>query len=156
MCSFDNKRFLLDDNISSLAYGHYSITNKVSVEEVENPIQSLTLTHAQVVEKRLPGFAYNGQMRKPGVVSNKGEVVALKSVHDLEVSTGIQQVVTITLPLVKTTIPTIETPIPDESVNEIPKTPTLNDAPELGTDESSMGSDEEDSIFDSDEEAEAE
>ena len=82
-------------------------------------------------------------MRKPVLVSNKGEV-----------SAGIHEVVTITLPLVKTTIPTIETPIPDDSVNEIPKSPTRNNAHELWTDESSMGSNDEESIFDSDDEAE--
>jgi len=144
LCSFDNKRFLLDDNISSLAYGHYSITNKISVEEVETPIQSLTLTQAQVVEKRLPGFAYHGQMRKPVHVSEKGEVSAVKSVQDLEVSTGIHEVATIPLP---------REPISEEIFNEIPESPTRNDAHELWTDESSMGSNEEDSIFDSEEEA---
>ena len=139
MCSFDNKRFLLDDNSSSLAYGHYSITNKISVEEVETPIKSLTLTHAQVVEKRLPGFAYTGQVRKAVRVSEKAEVSAVKSLP---------------LSLVNTYLPTIETPIPDESLNEIPKTPSRNDAHELWTDESSMGTHDEESIFDSDEEAE--
>ena len=150
MCSFDNKRFLLDDNISSLAYGHYSITNKISVEEVETPIQSLNLTQAQVVEKRLPGFAYKGQVRKPVLVSEKGELAA-----------GIHEVVTIpvpvdllAVPLVNTTLPTIETPLPNDSQDEIPKSPTRNDAHEVWTDESSMGSNEEDSIFDSDDEAE--
>ncbi len=145
MCSFDNKRFLLDDNISSLAYGHYSITNKITVEEVESPIQSLTLTQAQVVEKRLPGFAYTGQMRKPVHVSEKGDVAAVKSVQDLEVSTGIHEGETIPLP---------REPISEETLNEIPESPTRNDAHELWTDESSMGSNEEDSIFDSDDEPE--
>ncbi len=58
LCAFDNKRFLLDDGISSLAYGHHSITNKVTVDEVENPTAPLTLTHAQAVEKRLHGYNY--------------------------------------------------------------------------------------------------
>ncbi len=58
------------------------------------------------------------------------------------------------LPLVNTTLPNIEPPIPDDLINEIPKSPTRNDAHELWTDESSMGSNDEDSIFDSDAEAE--
>ena len=58
LCAFDNKRFLLDDGISSITYGHHSITNKVTVDEVENPTAPLTLTHAQAVEKRLPGYNY--------------------------------------------------------------------------------------------------
>ena len=101
MCSFDNKRFLLDDNISSLAYGHYAITNKISVEEVETPIQSLALTQAQVVEKRLPGFAYKRQVRKPVLVSNKGEVAAVKSVKELA------------LTIVNNQLPVLADPIPD-------------------------------------------
>ncbi len=134
MCSFDNKRFLLDDNISSLAYGHYSITNKTDFEEVENPIQSLTLTQAQVVDKRLHGYAYKGQVRKPVLVSEKRDVAA--GIH------------------VGATIPLPREPIFEETINEIPESPTRNDAHELWTDESSMGSNKEDSIFDSDDEAE--
>ena len=132
MCSFDNKRFLLDDNISSLAYGHYSITNKTDIEEVATSIQSLTLTRAQVVEKRLAGFAYSGQLRKPVEKSKKVDVAI--GIHGEEVGTS-------PLPLV-----------PEEAINEIPNSPTRNDAHELWTDESSMGSDDEYSIFDSEEE----
>ena len=141
MCSFDNKRFLLDDNSSSLAYGHYSITNNISVEEVENPIQSLTLTQAQVVEKRLPGYAYTGQVRKPVSVSEKGEGAAGSPITDV-VKTPLPQPITI----VTTPLPPVDDPIPNS--------PTRNDAHELWTDESSMGSNEEDSIFDSEDEAE--
>ena len=142
MCSFDNKRFLLDDNISSLAYGHYSITNKINVDEVENPTESLTLTHAQVVEKRLPGFAYTGQLRKPVRVSEKVEVLAV---------IPIPEVVKTPLPLPITIVnATLPLPLVDETLIH---TPTRNDAHELWTDESSIGSDDDESIFDSDEEA---
>ena len=34
LCSIDDKRFLLDDNIHSLAYGHYSITNHVNRDDI--------------------------------------------------------------------------------------------------------------------------
>ena len=138
MCSFDNKRFLLDDNISSLAYGHYSITNKTDIEEVASPIQSLTLTRSQVFEKRIPGFAYTGQLRKPVEKSKKVDVAI--GIHGEEVGTS--------------PLPLVPDPIPEEAINEIPNSPTRNDAHELWTDESSMGSNEEDSIFDSEDEAE--
>ena len=36
LCSFDDKRFLLADNIHSLAYGHYSITSQVHRDEIIN------------------------------------------------------------------------------------------------------------------------
>jgi RNA:NAD 2'-phosphotransferase (TPT1/KptA family) len=34
LCSFDDKRFLLDDGVHSLAYGHYSITNQVHRDDI--------------------------------------------------------------------------------------------------------------------------
>ena len=34
LCSFDDKRFLLDDAVHSLAYGHYSITNQVHRDDI--------------------------------------------------------------------------------------------------------------------------
>ena len=53
LCSFDNKRFLLEDNITSLAYGHRSITNRITVDEVQKPAGAVVLTHEQALEKKL-------------------------------------------------------------------------------------------------------
>ncbi len=100
------------------------------------PIQSVTLTRAQVVEKRLAGFAYSGQLRKPVEKSKKVDVAI--GIHGEEVGTS--------------PLPLVPDPIPEEAINEIPNSPTRNDAHELWTDESSMGSDDEYSIFDSEEE----
>ena len=74
LCAFDNKRFLLDDGISSLAYGHHKITNKVTVDEVENPTASLTLTHAQAAEKRLRGYNYYPPM---GIITEDSDEAAV-------------------------------------------------------------------------------
>ncbi len=37
MCAYDTKRFLLDDGINSLAYGHKDITGEVEEVEINNP-----------------------------------------------------------------------------------------------------------------------
>ncbi len=82
MCAFDNKRFLLDDGISSLAYGHHNITNKVTVDEVENPTASLTLTHSQAAEKRLRGFNYYPPMARITEESEEAAVEEGKALNE--------------------------------------------------------------------------
>ncbi len=53
LCSFDDKRFLLDDNKHSLAYGHYSITNQVHRDDIKNSTSEQVMSAKEVRDKGL-------------------------------------------------------------------------------------------------------
>ena len=53
LCAFDDKRFLLEDGINSLAYGHKSITNSITRVECNNPGGDLLLTNREARSKGL-------------------------------------------------------------------------------------------------------
>ncbi len=145
LCAFDNKRFLLDDGISSLAYGHHSITNKVTVDEVENPTGPLTLTHAQAVEKHLQGYNYY-KAHLPNIheVSDEEAVAAGKALRNKDLARVVEV---------------------EDRGNDVVSDSTrdcTNDSgphheiPESSDEESIQASVEESSIFDSDDESDEE
>lgn len=41
LCSYDDKRYMLEDGISTLAYGHHAIES--IIEEEENPSHDLVI-----------------------------------------------------------------------------------------------------------------
>jgi len=53
LCAFDDKRFLLDDGINSLAYGHKSITNSITRVECNNPGGDLLMSNREARSKGL-------------------------------------------------------------------------------------------------------
>ena len=66
LCAFDNKRFILDNGIDTLAYGHKSITANVQDAEgdAHDHDRVLTMREARrqgIVRSYLPGFLAVGQ-----------------------------------------------------------------------------------------------
>ena len=52
LCSFDDKRFILDDKIHTLAYGHKNITKEIVTDDIQNPGGDTIMTER---EARLRG-----------------------------------------------------------------------------------------------------
>ena len=47
MCAFDNKRYILDDGISTLAYGHKDIPNRIEINKIDNPAREKVITEME-------------------------------------------------------------------------------------------------------------
>ena len=66
MCAYDTKRFLLDDGINSLAYGHKDITGDVDEVEINNPGSDQILSD---IEARRMGLLWS---RRRGAINHIG------------------------------------------------------------------------------------
>ena len=71
LCSFDDKRFLLDDGIHSLAYGHYSIAIQVHREDINKSGGEQVMSNKEAPDKGL-------------ILSRRTEVLALMGGKDYE------------------------------------------------------------------------
>ena len=66
MCAYDTKRFLLDDGINSLAYGHKDIRGDVDEVEINNPGSDQILSY---IEARRMGLLCS---RRRGAINHIG------------------------------------------------------------------------------------
>ena len=87
LCSFDDKRFILDDRIHTLAYGHKDITKEIVTDDIQNPGGDLIMTDR---EARLRGLLWS---RRKGALNRREAVKAIadqKKVHDGDLDVEIQ------------------------------------------------------------------
>ena len=54
LCSIDDKRFLLEDGIQSLAYGHYNIPARIHEIDADEVGNDIVLTADQAHSTRIP------------------------------------------------------------------------------------------------------
>ena len=47
MCAFDNKRYILDDGIFTLAYGHKDIRNRMEINKIDDPAREKVITEKE-------------------------------------------------------------------------------------------------------------
>ncbi len=47
MCAFDNKRYILDDGIYTLAYGHKDIPNRIEINKIDDPAREKVITELE-------------------------------------------------------------------------------------------------------------
>ena len=67
MCAFDTKRFLLDNNADTLAYGHKTITHEITHEAIENPGADIILTAKQARDSGLVWSRRRGACKRLGI-----------------------------------------------------------------------------------------
>ncbi len=47
LCAFDNKRYILDDGIYTLAYGHKDIPNRIEINKIDDPAREKVITEKE-------------------------------------------------------------------------------------------------------------
>ena len=66
LCAFDNKRYILDDGIYTLAYGHKDIPNRVEINKIDDPAREKVITE---LEARRVGLLWK---RSKGIATRLG------------------------------------------------------------------------------------
>ena len=64
LCAFDDKRYLLEDGITSLAFGHRDIPAQL-VDVEDGGLGETILTHDEAVERRISTFVPREQNPRP-------------------------------------------------------------------------------------------